>query len=307
VESVRLTGGELNQGVTILLDIKDDYDLPGNSRLKIQPSQFFGPPYLDIQSGDEWQRDDQGQRITRLPKDGSATIPGDYTTPDILPAEVKDQLRTLADMGKTINKFGDLADNINRLLGELVPAPAEGTGNGENTNGDGPDGQGQGKSPLAKSMDNLQKTLEGTAAFFGNTDNRQNFEKTLANLAEATASAKKLMADVQDVTEKLKSVADTAKSSAQAVGNTADRASEKIDELAESMLTQTEKLSQLLQTLHVAARKLENGEGTAGQMLNDPALYNNLVDAVKEINTMVKEMRGLIADWKEEGMGVKLR
>jgi phospholipid/cholesterol/gamma-HCH transport system substrate-binding protein len=304
VTKVELTKNRVDQGVTITVEVKSRYDLPGNSRLKIQPSNFFGPPYLDIQSGDEYLRDKQGRIIRTLPKNDTAVIPGDVSHPDLIPPEMKKQIEMISNIGPALDKFGQLADNLNKLIGPLV-------GDGKQGDGQGPDAQpdnGQdGPTGMAKTLGNLEVTLEGLATFFGDEENRKNFQTSLANLAEATESAKAVMQDVREVTEKLKSVADSAGNASQAIAGTADRASARIDELAESVLTQTEKVSQLLQTIHVAARKLSDGDGTAGQMLNNPELYNSLVDAVEQVDSMAKEMRALVAEWKESGMGVKLK
>ncbi len=305
VTQVELTKNRVDQGVTITVEVKSRYDLPGNSRLKIQPSNFFGPPYLDIQSGDEYLRDKQGRIIRTLPKNDTAVIPGDVSHPDLIPPEMKKQIEMISNIGPALDKFGQLADNLNKLIGPLVGGDAP-PGDGQGPDGQTQDGQGE-PTGMAKSLQNLEVTLEGLATFFGDQENRENFQTSLANLAEATESAKAVMQDVREVTEKLKSVADSAGNASQAIAGTAEKASARIDDLAESVLTQTEKVSQLLQTIHVAARKLADGDGTAGQMLNNPELYNSLVDAVKQVETMAKEMRALVAEWKESGMGVKLK
>ena len=50
------------------------------------------------------------------------------------------------------------------------------------------------------------------------------------------------------------------------------------------------------------ARKIDEGKGTAGALVNDPKLYESLADTAAELNLMVKDMRRLLAQWEQEGI-----
>ena len=45
----------------------------------------------------------------------------------------------------------------------------------------------------------------------------------------------------------------------------------------------------------------------AGALINDPKLYNNLVEATRQMGQLMKEMRELVNKWKEQGLFLKLQ
>ena len=60
----------------------------------------------------------------------------------------------------------------------------------------------------------------------------------------------------------------------------------------------------LLRSLQSVAEKADRGDGSIGKVLNDPALYNNLNDALERMKQALKELQLLIQKWKKEGVPV---
>jgi hypothetical protein len=63
----------------------------------------------------------------------------------------------------------------------------------------------------------------------------------------------------------------------------------------------------LLASVQDITEKLNKGQGTAGQLLNDPRLYQALVDSAKQLSLTVGELRLLVEQWQQEGVGFKLK
>ena len=53
--------------------------------------------------------------------------------------------------------------------------------------------------------------------------------------------------------------------------------------------------------------KIESGEGSAGKFINDPKLYNNLIEVSDQMTQLLKEFRQLVKKWKASGLEIKLK
>ena len=68
-----------------------------------------------------------------------------------------------------------------------------------------------------------------------------------------------------------------------------------------------DKLGDLLTTLDKVAAKVSEGEGTAGKLLNDPQLYNDLVESARQLARTLEELQATVKAWREDGLRLKLR
>ena len=82
-----------------------------------------------------------------------------------------------------------------------------------------------------------------------------------------------------------------------------------VNDLTRNLLTTAEKLSSALDSINRMVTKIESGEGSAGKLINDPKLYNNLLEAseqlslsLKEFRQTLKEFRQLSKHWREKGI-----
>lgn len=79
------------------------------------------------------------------------------------------------------------------------------------------------------------------------------------------------------------------------------------DELIRQLILDAEDVSKVLHSLQKAVDKINEGDGTAGKLINDPKLYDNLVRVSEQMDEMVKDFRRLAKKWETQGMGVKLK
>jgi phospholipid/cholesterol/gamma-HCH transport system substrate-binding protein len=80
-----------------------------------------------------------------------------------------------------------------------------------------------------------------------------------------------------------------------------------VNDLTRNLLTTAEKLSSALDSVNRTVTKIESGKGSAGKLINDPELYNNLLEASQQLSQALKEFRQLLSHWKEKGVGIKLK
>ncbi len=79
------------------------------------------------------------------------------------------------------------------------------------------------------------------------------------------------------------------------------------DELIRQLILDAQDVSKVLHSLQKTVDTLNEGEGTAGKLLNDPKLYDNLVHVTEQMDEMIKDFRRLAKTWETQGMGVKLK
>src|SRR5262249_50967508 len=79
-----------------------------------------------------------------------------------------------------------------------------------------------------------------------------------------------------------------------------------IDELSKQMSDRLLQVSRLLEQFQSIAAKVDQGKGAAGQLINDPKLYESLVDASRELTLTIKDLKLLVKQWTDEGMYIKL-
>lgn len=172
-----------------------------------------------------------------------------------------------------------LADKLDKLIGDDEPVEQR-----------EPTTQGAAIRPAA------QPGLKGTIAKLNRTldalnkviskENRTNLATSLKNLAKASAEARDTLA---------------------AVRKFADKAGANVDNLTRKLLENAEKLSALMDSINRTVTKIESGEGSAGKLINDPALYNSLLEASQQLSQSLKEFRQLIKQWQKKGLSLKLK
>lgn len=106
---------------------------------------------------------------------------------------------------------------------------------------------------------------------------------------------------------RLDATLDSVKQFADEAKKTASTANKRVDDLAGKLITTAEGISALMATMNRIALKIESGEGTAGKLLNDPDLYNNFLEASKQMAEMLKQFRELAEKWEKQGVEIKVK
>ena len=79
-----------------------------------------------------------------------------------------------------------------------------------------------------------------------------------------------------------------------------DRVSHQVDD---RML----QVSKLLDSAQAVAAKVDRGTGTASLLVNDPKLYQSLVDNSRELSLTIADLKRLVEQWEQEGVSFKLK
>jgi phospholipid/cholesterol/gamma-HCH transport system substrate-binding protein len=152
----------------------------------------------------------------------------------------------------------------------------------------------------ADTQKKLDDLITGISAFvknsndvIGDANNKANFRIALTNLVDASREA-------NDAIRQLKEAAAAGKTMLQ-------NADTRTAQLTTSLVTTSDKLGEVMTRLESVLEKIDNGEGTAGKLVNDGRLYEQLLEDSKQVNLVLLDLRSFVAESKEKGIPLKLK
>ena len=179
-----------------------------------------------------------------------------------------------------------------------------------------------------ESQKKLENLISGLEAFIGNAndvigdiDNKNNVKKTLAHLAEASKQAIDTQEKFREfisagtlaighvdanITEAIASFLDTSEDFqefATTGTSTLKSVDSKADKLIAAMVETSAQISSASSQLRLMLEKMNNGQGTAGRFLNDGRFYENLLENTEQLKALLQEMKLLIDQAHEKGLG----
>jgi phospholipid/cholesterol/gamma-HCH transport system substrate-binding protein len=148
---------------------------------------------------------------------------------------------------------------------------------------------------LEKVLGNVNKTLDD--------ENRQHFKVILDNLATTTIGLNKSMQSVESMLNKqngsiaktadnLKDFTSNLNQNNQKISNILTNLDSTTKSIKDADLNKTIKeIQTALVGLNSTIQKLNNGNGTASKLLNDPTIYTQLQSTIKSVNTLVDDIK----------------
>ncbi len=270
VTEVAFTQGDPRKGVTIVAKVDSDVILPRNIEVRVFTKGLVGKGYLTLTPPAE-----PGEEVGVFSTDETIELEGIHDSGNgLLPQELTESLKN----------FGTLAKNLNELISP-VPTPATTPTSEPASHPTTPPLPAGLKGTVAR----MNRTLDALYAITGDEKNQANLKTTLANFAQATAKADEAMAALKDFI----------KQGEKTLGGA--------DELTRKLITSAEDISALLTSIRTTVDKINRGKGTAGKLMNDPKLYNNLTDTGEQMTELVKDFRRLVKQWEEQGVGIKMK
>jgi len=116
----------------------------------------------------------------------------------------------------------------------------------------------------------------------------------------------KVQADLKQSVADLRDVMANAKQISANANVTLKSTQEHVDEMSRRIGDRLIEVAKVLKSTQELIDKINTGNGTAGKLINDGRLYENLVNTSNELNVTIKDLRRLIEQWEEEGFHIKL-
>lgn len=272
------------QGVLVESKIRGEFDLPINIEARIDDKLLGGTVSIGLAVPTPTKNEATTQTTQSLPRDGSKVLQGIASVPLTEMAKqiqlaLHGPMQKFEKLATNVDKLADewtiVGKNVNGLLRPLPPDQAD----SKNTPGN--------VSTLISRLDvrikEMRTTLAGIDAWINDMEFKGDLKATIANSKEATASMKVSL-------DKFNKLADTSR--------------ENVTQLAQRYVAVADDLSKVLDSTQKTIELAKSGKGTVGLLLNDPALYNNLNDAVVRVNSAMTEIKLLVEKWKEEGLQI---
>jgi phospholipid/cholesterol/gamma-HCH transport system substrate-binding protein len=268
----RVTGISRSQdgrGVSITAQVDREPPLPGNVHADITQSSLIGGASNIFLELDS--KEPAGALVS------GSTLKANYVGLQLLPPTVADAATQIAGMSEDIRKLSQQLRQSN-VIGDLDRA--------------------------IKNADDqaskFGKVMDSALSLLGDEKMRDDLRAAIASIRHTTEQTDHIAGKLDALTDSLKNTSDTASVTLKDAQQHMDLLSKQIGD----RLTQTAGLMASIQDI---TEKLNKGQGTAGQLLNDPRLYEALLDSAKQLNLTVGELRLLVEQWEQEGVGFKLK
>jgi phospholipid/cholesterol/gamma-HCH transport system substrate-binding protein len=144
---------------------------------------------------------------------------------------------------------------------------------------------------LEELITGVSKLIENTNEIIGSAENKANIKDALANIAAASKQAVDMMKQIQET-------AATAKT-------TIENTDVRVESLTKSLITTSDRLSEVMKHIDGIVDKIDRGEGTAGKLLNDGRLYEQLLEDSRQLDLVLKDLKTFLEQSKEKGLRIK--
>jgi phospholipid/cholesterol/gamma-HCH transport system substrate-binding protein len=153
---------------------------------------------------------------------------------------------------------------------------------------------------LRMQIEKVGKVMDDVEHLTGDGKLQADLRQAVTNIRSATDRADKISANLETLTAN----ANTTVGDVRAV---VTKTGDNVDHLARQVGDSVDKLGNVLAQLEQSSAKLNNGKGTAGALLNDPKLYDELTDTAHELNVVAKSLQRIIDQWEHEGVSLKVK
>jgi phospholipid/cholesterol/gamma-HCH transport system substrate-binding protein len=222
-----------------------------------------------------------GSSLLSLDVDGQKAQ-GELAAETTIPAEyVGLQLNLLPpSIANTAGQIGDMSDELRKTVKQLRESGAI--------------------TDLDTTIKSINAQAEKIGKLFDSLQNVFGDNQTQAGLKEA-------INNLRSTTEKLNKLSDSLQAASNNASGTIKDAHKDIDDLSKQIGDRLVQIAGVLQSVQDIMTKVDKGQGTAGQLVNDPRLYQSLVDTVRELNATVTDLKRLVNQWEQEGVDLHLK
>jgi len=158
-----------------------------------------------------------------------------------------------------------------------------------------------------ESQKKLDEVAEGLRTFISNANdiiglpsNKENLQKMLANLADASQQATETMQQAKQTIEEFGKFAAAGTS-------TLTNADAKVEELVVAMVDTSEEIGKAAAGLRLILEKVNNGQGSAAKLINDGRFYERLLENTQQLQLLLEDIESFVTTARDKGVPIKLK
>src|SRR5262249_41637971 len=146
------------------------------------------------------------------------------------------------------------------------------------------------------------KLIDSVESVTGDPKLRQDLTQSMDNIRAASEKADRIATNFEKFSVSLDRISANTEAAVSDVRTTITSTQEQIISLSKQTGDSLQRVSKLLDEFQSIAEKIDKGKGTAGAMVNDPRLYENLVETARQMNATVLDLKRLLEQWEQEGV-----
>ncbi|MGD0388320.1 MAG: MlaD family protein [Tepidisphaeraceae bacterium] len=156
-------------------------------------------------------------------------------------------------------------------------------------------------------IDDLDKTIKSFSIQAGKIGQLADSLQSVFGDSTTQSNLKVAINNLRTTTDKLDALADSLQSASANASVAIKGAGKDIDDLSKQIGDRLTQVSSVLTSMQSILDKVDKGQGAAGQLVNDPRLYQSLVDTSRQLNATVADLKRLVEQWEEEGVDLHLK
>lgn len=192
-----------------------------------------------------------------------------------LQGQLQPALRSIETAG---NEVGKLANTMNTLLGS----------NDNELGGI--------VKKTDQALDNFNKAMVNINALVGDDVLRSRLTESIEKLPEVLDQSRNTLADMQSTLQKFSLVAVRAEKNLANVEDFTAPLGQKGEAIVQNIVDSTASINELLANFAELSQSLKNKDGTVGQLINNPELYERLNRTLAEIELVVRKLEPIVND-----------
>jgi phospholipid/cholesterol/gamma-HCH transport system substrate-binding protein len=160
---------------------------------------------------------------------------------------------------------------------------------------------------LDAQVKNAGRVIDSMQKLIGDPQTQEDLKTSIANMRTVTENAKSLASKLDKFADDLQKTTSEANATMGDARTQINRAGNNVESLSRQMGDRLTQIAKLLEQFQSVAEKIDKGQGSAGALVNDPRLYESLLDTSRELNMTIKDFKRLVEQWEQEGVSLKLK
>jgi phospholipid/cholesterol/gamma-HCH transport system substrate-binding protein len=242
--------------------------------------ELFTDEVVQIKAGFLGNADLEFVPGSRQPPQRTKVQPGDM----LLGSLSVDPLQALANLEGNLNQAaGSLAD-----AGDEISKLAKSVNALLDVNDD----------KITRIVDETERTMKLFQKSLENVDDVIGDPKIKADLKQSLADMPQLLKDTRDAVTGIQHAVALADDNLKNIQTFTKSLDEQGEDIVNNFASSVQRLDTLLEQTNRFTRALNSREGSLGQMINNPDLYNNLSQAAENVNRLTRELQPILCNAK---------